>query len=197
MASKFSIKQHDFVVLAVGAALTALALFVVKPSLFPSFGGSGNFVVRANFDTGGGRPRGKIGLMGGDGQFHDVEFLLDTGNDVTLITEAQAQSIGLNYQSGKTFTVVGVGGEPKTFYMVNVPMKIGTDDPFTARVGVGDTPENLLGYQDIAPQYRIVYDRNQNVRFEEEVPTVGSKIAVSSNHDSLEVRAVDRRFWYY
>lgn len=193
------LKQHDFIFLAVGAALTALAITIFKPSLLGGFNAGGNFVVRANFDTGGGRPRGKIGVMGGDNQFHDIEFLLDTGNDVTLITEDAARSIGLDYQSGHPFTVVGVGGAPKTFYMVTRPMKIGTDDPIQARIGVGDTPENLLGYQDIAPQYRIVYDRNQNVRFEEEVgvPAAGSKVAVSSNHDSLETRAVDRRFWYY
>ncbi len=175
-------------------AAVAVMTFMKSPVSGPAEAG---YILRASFDTGGGRPRGQIGVMNASGQFQMVEFLLDTGNDVTLITEATADGLGLPWRSGTPFHVVGVGGAPKQFFMVNRQIKIGNDDPITVKIGVGDTPENLLGYQDIAPQYRIVYDKNRQVLFQESQSMVGHKIAVSSNHDSLETRAVDQRFWYY
>ena len=188
----FKIVGHDWLMLAIGAGVAALAITIIHPQAVIEAG----MIVRAAFETGGGRPRGQIGVLNGQNQFQPIEFLFDTGNDITLITEATAQSLGLNYMTGKTFTVMGVGGEPKVFHEIDRPIKIGSDDPITVKIGIGDTPENLLGYQDIAPQYRIVYDKNRTVLFEESAPFAG-RVAVSSKHDSLETRAVDRRFWYY
>lgn len=180
--------------IGVGAAAVAiLSATVFKPHL-ENFAGK---AVRAIFETGGGRPRGKVGVMNASGQFQDVEFLFDTGNDITLITTGTATQLGLDPNQGQKFTVSGVGGDVKDFRMIMRPIKIGNDDPITVRLGIGDVPENLLGYQDIAPEYVISYSKNRQVIFEEAGAEVVSKVAVSSNHDSLETRAVDRRFWWY
>ena len=190
----FKISTHDFTYLGAGIIIGVAVLTLIGN---PQIAGDGSgLITRATFDTGGGRPRGQIGVLNGQNQFQMVEFLLDTGNDITLITVGTAQSLNLPYQQGKPFSVLGVGGAPKTFMMLERPIKIGNDDPIVVKIGVGDTPENLLGYQDIAPQYRIVYDKNRQVLFQESAP-YPTRIAISSKHDSVETRAVDRRFWYY
>src|SRR6185312_7267665 len=106
------LKQHDFLMLGIGAAVATVLLSTLFKPQIESVAGK---MVRAIFETGGGRPRGKIGVMNASGQFQDVEFLFDTGNDITLITAGTAAQLGLSNMQGTPFTVSGVGGEVKNF----------------------------------------------------------------------------------
>jgi hypothetical protein len=97
-----------------------------------------------------------------------VEALADTGNDITLISEATARQAGIDYQKeGTPFQVSGVGGGAHRYYMVRRLVQIGDLRPRVFRIGIGDPPVNLLGREDLSAYYRLTFEGTNKIVFEE------------------------------
>lgn len=89
----------------------------------------------------------------GGAQVH--QFLLDTGNDHTIITEATRQALGLEV-SGTT-AVRGVNGPAMTFGIVpNFVLKIGNTRAINTEAFSGQSPLNLLGWKDVLRNFTTV-----------------------------------------
>lgn len=99
------------------------------------------------------------------GQWRGFRAILDSGNDITLITTQTAQQLGLSPQMASGNFKVQFGhsaNEGHNFYMVKVPMKLGPHlQPFMASVGVGPARENLIGRQDAFEHHSITFTGGQ------------------------------------
>src|SRR5690242_20983973 len=73
----------------------------------------------------GSRPYITINLQGTDGQFHPIKGILDTGNDITLLTPAASSELGLTQgHSTGQFNVKGIGAKPMVFNNVKLLAKV-------------------------------------------------------------------------
>lgn len=113
------------------------------------------------------RPFIDVGVGGADGTFHNVNMMVDTGNDVTLIKRSEAARLGL--KGGTPFQVSGISGKAQTFHMVRAPIRIGSLPAKTVRIGIGDVPDNLLGREDISKDYTISFRGNDSIEFQTNV----------------------------
>lgn len=99
------------------------------------------------------------------GQWRQFRAILDSGNDITLITQQTAQQLGISPQmaSGKFKVQFGHSqNEGHDFYSVKIPMKLGAHlPPFQASVGVGPARENLIGRQDAFQHHDITFSKGQ------------------------------------
>src|ERR1041385_4343230 len=126
--------------------------------------------MRTTFSTAGQlRPFINVGVQGADGQFKNINMMVDTGNDVTLIKKDEARRLGLNPDAGQSFSVSGISGVPQTFKMLTRQIKIGSLPARTVRIGIGDVPDNLLGREDIARDYSITFHGNREIEFQTNV----------------------------
>ena len=98
---------------------------------------------------------------------HDTKILADTGNDVTLITRADAIKLGFQPETmeGDRFEVSGITDQPNPFVKVNLMVQIGDTMPFFTEVGMplveGALAESLLGIDVIDNgKFEITYTAN-------------------------------------
>jgi hypothetical protein len=111
----------------------------------------------------GARPYVTINIMGRDNQFHPIRGILDSGNDITLLTAAATQELGLGANEGKgTFNVKGIGAKPMVFNNVRLLMQVQNTKPVWIRAGAqvpqgGDDQlrDNLFGRKDILDYFDI------------------------------------------
>ena len=99
------------------------------------------------------------------GQWREFRAILDSGNDITLITQQTAAQLGLSPRMASGSFKVQFGhqqNEGHNFYMVKVPMRLGPHlRPFMASVGVGPARENLIGRQDAFEHHSITFTGGQ------------------------------------
>lgn len=96
------------------------------------------------------------------GQWKQFRAILDSGNDVTLMSQQTAQQLGISPQmaGGKAFKVQfgNTANDAHNFYQVSLPMKLAPHlRPFTAAVGVGQVRENLIGRKDAFQHHDILF----------------------------------------
>ena len=84
------------------------------------------------------RPWITVGLMGDDRQFHQVKLMVDSGNDLTLISHETAAEIGLDVRRGEAFNVAGISQQAQEFVQLQTMLKIGGFRPIPIHLGVGD-----------------------------------------------------------
>ena len=119
------------------------------------------------------RYHGVVHTMGGDGKLYPVTYLIDSGNDISILTRQTANRLGFNPDvEGELFFVKGIAGPGQKFKkMINV-IKIGDLTPMKVRMGMAveaqSLSENLLGRQDIFDSGRleIIYDED-SIEFRE------------------------------
>lgn len=119
------------------------------------------------------RYHGVVHTMGADGRLYPVTYLIDSGNDISILTRMTAEKLGFSPDlEGERFFVKGISGPGQEFKkMINV-IKIGDLTPMKIRMGMAVSPkslsENLLGRQDIFDSGRleIVYDED-SIEFRE------------------------------
>ena len=116
---------------------------------------------KASFPITGGRPYVMVKIMGGDGKWHDVNMMLDSGNDITLLTKDTAKAIQMDPKTdGDLFRVAGINGTPDMFFMFTGQMQIGGMSPISTKIGIGPLRDNLLGRNDIFKRYSILFTPN-------------------------------------
>jgi hypothetical protein len=101
--------------------------------------------------------------MGRDGQFHAIRGILDSGNDVTLLTPGATQELGISQMEGNgTFNVKGIGAKPMVFNNVRLLMRVKGTQPVWIRAGAqipqpGDDNlrDNLFGRKDLLDNFDI------------------------------------------
>ena len=109
-----------------------------------------------------------VGILGFDKQFHDVNILADTGNDVTLLKASTAKQLGVDPQTlaANTFPVSGISGAPNPFKEIKTLVLFPGLRPTWITVGLAQQEdhltENLLGRKDILDngKYEISYDND-------------------------------------
>lgn len=108
-----------------------------------------------------------------NGQWKSYNGIMDSGNDLNLITLQTAQQLGITPQMAKHNFKVQFG-ESKTqghnFYMIQTPMRFGGLKPFMAKVGVGPVRENLIGRSDVFQNHDIVFPAGGGVKMYQSSP---------------------------
>lgn len=124
----------------------------------------------------GQRPYANIDVAG-----KPVRFLVDTGNDLSLINHETAQYLGIDpSQIQQGFSVKGISQQPQPFGMVNLPMTI-AGQTVTVPVGVGQIKDNLLGREGILDKYTISMSANQ-ITFSPMGDGLGLHLPVGGNY---------------
>ena len=97
-------------------------------------------------------------------QWKPYSAILDSGNDVNLISEATAQKLGLSKSMCTSRFKVQFGqaaNQGHDFCQMQVPMRFGNMRPFMATVGIGPVRENLLGRKDVFEHHTITFDHGK------------------------------------
>ena len=130
---------------------------------------------RASFNISGeeDRPIINIKILGGDGTWHDMKILADSGNDITLLNASDGARLKLGYTpGGETFAVEGIADATRNFSMVETWIQIGTLKPIKIPLGVEHPPQqledSLLGRDRCMERYIVVYTGQQVVFIEKE-----------------------------
>ena len=114
------------------------------------------------------RPRIPIKFTGPGGMSSTVVTLLDSGNDITLMTKENARRLGIDPErDGVPFNVLGVSAGTIRPRLIRIVGQIGNLRPRVFRVGVGDVPENLTGYEDMSQYYNIAFKGRESVTISE------------------------------
>jgi hypothetical protein len=104
------------------------------------------------------RPHIFIEILGKDQTWKVIHCMADTGNDINLFNKPEADRLGIDLEKeGRPFKVGGISGDPVTFYMCDIVMKIKDTLPFKARAGFGELRDNLLGREGVFSRYDIVF----------------------------------------
>lgn len=107
--------------------------------------------------------------MGTDNTFHPIRGILDSGNDITLLTPNSSAELGLtrNDATGE-FNVKGIGAKPMVFYNVKLLMRVQDTQPVWIRAGAqipsqGEDAlrDNLFGRKDILDHFNIVMSKGR------------------------------------
>lgn len=105
--------------------------------------------------------------MGTDNQFHPIKGILDSGNDITLLTPQVSNELGLTRKDATgEFNVKGIGAKPMIFYNVRLLMQVQNTKPVWIRAGAqipdpGEDPlrDTLFGRKDILDKFDIVMSK--------------------------------------
>jgi len=117
----------------------------------------------------GNRPYITIHIQGTDGQFKPIKGILDTGNDITLLTPASSADLGLTqgHATGQ-FNVKGIGAKPMVFNNVKLLAKVQDTEPVWIRAGAqiptggqDQLRDNLFGRKDILDKFDIVMSKGK------------------------------------
>jgi len=111
------------------------------------------------------RPFVNVMMMGKDRQFHPVKLMVDSGNDLTLISQQTAHELGYSTRDGEPFHVAGISQTAQDFSMINTMIRIGSYPPIHIGVGIGDVKDNLLGRQDVYNHYDITFGSHHTITF--------------------------------
>jgi hypothetical protein len=115
------------------------------------------------------RPYITVNIQGADGQFHPIRGILDSGNDVTLLTPGASSELGLSRSMASgNFNVKGIGAKPMVFYNVNLLVQIKGTRPVRIRAGAqipsageDQLRDNLFGRKDILDNFDILFSKGK------------------------------------
>ena len=114
-----------------------------------------------------------------------VRFLVDSGNDLTLINHQTAQMLGINPgQIQQGFSVKGISQKAQPFGMVHLPITL-AGQTTVIPVGVGDVKDNLLGREGVLDKYNLNINSNQ-ITFSYMGDGLGLNLPVSQNFGAYE-----------
>jgi hypothetical protein len=115
----------------------------------------------------GGRPYITIDIQGTDGQFYPVKGILDSGNDITLLTPETSAKLGLT-GGASTFNVKGIGNKPMVFTNTDLLMRVQNTEPVTipagAQIPQGNDDhlrDNLFGRKGILDHFNIMMSKGR------------------------------------
>lgn len=106
-------------------------------------------------------------------QWRPYTAILDSGNDVNLISDATAAKLGLSKRNCTSNFKVQFGetaNQGHNFCQMQIPMRFGNMKPFMATVGVGPVRENLLGRKDVFEHHTITFSPGGKIRMSQSNP---------------------------
>lgn len=126
------------------------------------------------------------------GQWRSFRAILDSGNDITLITPQTAAQLGINPQMASGNFKVQFGesrNQGHNFYMVKIPMKLSPQlRAFTASVGVGPVRENLIGRQDAFQHHSITFNPGGKISITQPSPNANTFHVDLGNNREMHAR---------
>ena len=82
------------------------------------------------------------------------KWMVDSGADVSVISNGLARQIGLS-SSGGTINLSGLGGSQQSVPFVAVSMQIENQPAFNTQVAIGNTNLNLCSHRDATKVFNI------------------------------------------
>lgn len=118
------------------------------------------------------QPKISVSIQVGN-RWMPYDAILDSGNDVNLISEQTAAKIGLSKNMCISRFKVQFGqtaNQGHDFCQMQVPMRFGNMRPFQATVGIGPVRENLLGRKDVFEHHTITFAPGGKIRMSQSNP---------------------------
>jgi hypothetical protein len=81
--------------------------------------------------------------------------MVDSGADVSVISNGLAHSLGLNTAGGGTINSSGLGRSNQSVPFVHVTMQLESQPPFQTQLAIGNTTLNLLSHRDATKVFNI------------------------------------------
>jgi hypothetical protein len=110
------------------------------------------------------------------GQLTPIKMIMDSGNDISLLTASTAKQLGLyNPNIGETIHVSGIAGGGQEFKMFRNWIQFGNMRPIQVNMGFAlrdeSLPVNLVGNKDIidSGNYTLVMDED-SIELHEKMP---------------------------
>jgi hypothetical protein len=106
-------------------------------------------------------------------QWRPFQAILDSGNDITLISQQTAAQLGIGKNMCTSNFKVQFGHQQTqghNFCQVKIPMRFGNMKPFMASVGIGPVRENLIGRKDAFEHHTITFAPGGKIRLSQSNP---------------------------
>lgn len=117
-----------------------------------------------------------INVGNAQGQLTPIRAILDSGNDITLLTTGTAKQLGFyNPNVGETIHVSGIAGGGQEFKMFPNWIQFGNMRPIQVNMGYAIRPDslpvNLIGNKDIidSGRYTLIMDED-SIELHEKMP---------------------------
>ena len=117
-----------------------------------------------------------VKVLNANRQWVPIRAILDSGNDITILTTQTAQQLGLyNPNVGETISISGIAGGGQEFKMFPNYIQFGNMKPIQVNMGFALRPEslpvNLIGNKDIidSGKYTLVMDED-SIELHEKMP---------------------------
>jgi hypothetical protein len=127
------------------------------------------------------------------GQLVSIPAILDSGNDITLLTTQTAQKLGFyNPNVGETIHVSGIAGGGQEFKMFPNWIQFGNMKPIQVNMGYAVRPDslpvNLIGNKDIidSGRYKLIMDED-SIELHEKMPIGNIDMRFGGGHMPVEM----------
>lgn len=137
------------------------------------------------------------------GQLTPIKMIMDSGNDISLLTASTAKQLGLyNPNIGETIHVSGIAGGGQEFKMFRNWIQFGNMRPIQVNMGFAlrdeSLPVNLVGNKDIidSGNYTLVMDED-SIELHEKMPIGNIDMRFGGGHMPTQlVNYYTRRGFY-
>lgn len=117
-----------------------------------------------------------VKVLNANRQWVPIRAVLDSGNDITILTSQTAKQLGLyNPNVGETISISGIAGGGQEFKMFPNWLQFGNMRPIQVKMGFALRPEslpvNLIGNKDIidSGRYTLIMDED-SIELREKMP---------------------------
>ena len=127
------------------------------------------------------------------GQLVPIRMIMDSGNDLSLLTAGTAKQLGLyNPNIGETIHVSGIAGGGQEFKMFRNWIQFGNMRPIQVNMGFAlrdeSLPVNLVGNKDIVDsgKYTLIMDEN-SIELHEKMPIGNIDMRFGGGHMPVQM----------
>lgn len=105
-------------------------------------------------------PLAQIELQGTDGRIHQLSVLVDSGATVSLVSRSVGDLLGIQWESGRSISVSGVGGAHTSARVHNVSLRFAnwTFAPVPMAIAENENVPNLLGRLGVFDRLQVDLD---------------------------------------
>lgn len=144
-----------------------------------------------------------VNVLNANGQMVPIRAVLDSGNDITILTAQTAKQLGLYHPNrGEKISVSGIAGGGQEFNVFPNWIQFGNMRPIQIKMGFAlrneSLPVNLIGNKDIidSGQYTLIMDED-SIELHEKMPMANMDVSYAGgNMPTQMVNFYTRRGYY-